>query len=677
MIGRRPRLGSRRFSILTAIVAAAVVVSSGIAWAYFSTAGRTATAAFTAGTISPDFNAVSTVSSSATWAVGSDCTVFFYNGSSWIRDNNVPTTCLSNGINLTGVSVISATEGYIAGSNTNSNATLLTCSASCTSATANWVAGTVPETTATVTGLSTGVTKEVLVTANDSSGGMIWGCHNATPCTTLTNVTPGAHLANVTLNAVTMIEQVGHALAVGVTTPSTASYMEACSNNCDSASTNWAKVTTLPASATGPLTGVVQEDGSTAIAVGADAANSGIVLGCTTNCLSATGTWAQEAGPTFATGVTPTQVTSLKAGATKNGALMVGTGGHVWYCSAGTTNGCTGTASSWVSETSGTSKDLNGVDGVAGAGGNLGFSVAVGDAATVVVATTAPTSGWSTTTLSTTPPAAPTGPVTLANGQGVGSAYINNSTKSSVSVTVAGVQVISGSDSVIVSLSDGTNSVTGSTAASSGTVTVTGINASTLVDGTNNITISAVEADASNNQSSSIAAATTYSKDTTVPAPTNVTLGGNGDGIANIGDTVTIVYNEKINASSFCSAWSDNTNPSTLSADNDVTVTVSSAAQSVLTVSSASCTLNLGSVNLGRQYATAAETFFGAAANASKITWTPSTSTLVITLGAKQSGTASSAQAAAVPKVTGSSAATDLGGNAMSTTAVNGTNSKF
>ena len=127
-----------------------------------------------------------------------------------------------------------------------------------------------------------------------------------------------------------------------------------------------------------------------------------------------------------------------------------------------------------------------------------------------------------TYTFDTTAPAAP-GAVALANGQGTGNSYINSSTQSSVSVTVSGIAEVSSSDMITVTISDGTHQVTGTAAASSGTVTVTGMNTTTLNAGTNNITISATETDAAGNVSGSTSAATAYSKDTTAPtsnAPT-------------------------------------------------------------------------------------------------------------------------------------------------------------
>jgi len=203
-------------------------------------------------------------------------------------------------------------------------------------------------------------------------------------------------------------------------------------------------------------------------------------------------------------------------------------------------------------------------------------------------------------------PGAPT-TVALANGQGVGSAYINNSTKASVSVTVTGVQEVSASDTVTVTVSDGTTSVTGNAAASTSTVTVTGIDATSLANGTNNITISAKEADAAGNNSGSTSAGTTYSKDVTAPSVTDVTLVsvGAANGTAESGEKVTITYSEAIRASTFCSTWTTET-PSALT---DVTVTIANSAGSdPLTVSTPTCTFRLATVVPG-DYVSGTTTF--------------------------------------------------------------------
>jgi hypothetical protein len=114
-----------------------------------------------------------------------------------------------------------------------------------------------------------------------------------------------------------------------------------------------------------------------------------------------------------------------------------------------------------------------------------------------------------------TPPSAPTA-VALANGRGNGNAYISLANRSSVSVSVTLPSTSSSSDTVTVTLSAGAASASGTTAASAGagTVTVSGIDAGSLADGT--VSISATSTDAAGNLSSS--ATGSAPKDTVAPA---------------------------------------------------------------------------------------------------------------------------------------------------------------
>src|SRR6185436_5884552 len=68
-----------------------------------------------------------------------------------------------------------------------------------------------------------------------------------------------------------------------------------------------------------------------------------------------------------------------------------------------------------------------------------------------------------TVSLDKTTPGTPAS-VALANGGGVGSSYINGANQSSVSVTVSGIAEVSASDTITVTLSDGTHAVTGTAA---------------------------------------------------------------------------------------------------------------------------------------------------------------------------------------------------------------------
>ena len=113
---------------------------------------------------------------------------------------------------------------------------------------------------------------------------------------------------------------------------------------------------------------------------------------------------------------------------------------------------------------------------------------------------------------------APTRPsaVALANGGGTGNAYLNAANSGSVSVAVTLGSSSAATDVVTVTLSAGGASVTATAPATqgAGTVTLTGIDASGLADGS--VTVSATSSDAAGNTSS--ARTRTVTKDTVAPA---------------------------------------------------------------------------------------------------------------------------------------------------------------
>jgi hypothetical protein len=151
-------------------------------------------------------------------------------------------------------------------------------------------------------------------------------------------------------------------------------------------------------------------------------------------------------------------------------------------------------------------------------------------------------------------PGAPTA-VTLQNGGGPSSNYINIANKSSVSVNVT-VAENSTADTVNVTITDGTHIVTKSTTVTGATTTVTGIDVSTLTDGTGNVTISATETDAAANTSATTTAATTYNKDVVAPTITGVVSAnktGGTAGQAEAGDTITLSFSEAILGASVAS----------------------------------------------------------------------------------------------------------------------------
>ena len=176
------------------------------------------------------------------------------------------------------------------------------------------------------------------------------------------------------------------------------------------------------------------------------------------------------------------------------------------------------------------------------------------------------------------------------------------------------------------------------------------------------------------------AAGATVSKRLTIvlavqPTIVSVTL-ANGTGTAgriDKGDTIKVVFSGTMNLSTLCSAWpTTDTANQTLSADSDVGVTVTdgttSSVHDVITVSSAVCgTFNFGSLDLGVQtYVTGGNAVFaGTSTNKSSITWTTSTHTLLITLGAKGASGTVATISTSTPIYT-AGPVTDTGGGSLS-----------
>jgi hypothetical protein len=138
-------------------------------------------------------------------------------------------------------------------------------------------------------------------------------------------------------------------------------------------------------------------------------------------------------------------------------------------------------------------------------------------------------SATATATADATPPGQPTS-VSLANGGGSGGAYINSANRGSISVSVGLPSNSLTSDVVTVTLSDGSNTVTQTAAGTNGvgTITVAGLNAASLGDGT--IAISAKSTDAAGNVST--ARSTSATKDTAAPGAPTATYTDNNNAAA-------------------------------------------------------------------------------------------------------------------------------------------------
>ena len=129
--------------------------------------------------------------------------------------------------------------------------------------------------------------------------------------------------------------------------------------------------------------------------------------------------------------------------------------------------------------------------------------------------------------------------------------------------------------------------------------------------------------------------------DKAAPIPTNVVLTNvSTAGQARSQDTITVTYSETMDATSFCSTWS-NSGTQTITGGNvvDVLITDNGSAD-VLTVAdvASNCggatNFKFGSVNLAANYVNANTTFSGTSSNQAKLTWDPAAKTLTITLGA-------------------------------------------
>jgi hypothetical protein len=117
--------------------------------------------------------------------------------------------------------------------------------------------------------------------------------------------------------------------------------------------------------------------------------------------------------------------------------------------------------------------------------------------------------------------------------------------------------------------------------------------------------------------------------------------GGGTAGRVDAGDRVDITFSDALDVSTVCSTWSGNGSDQALVGDNDVSVLLTNggAANDSLTFSAASCTLSVGTLNLGSTaYATANVTFRGTGAGASTVQWNATTRTLSITLGTASGG---------------------------------------
>lgn len=257
------------------------------------------------------------------------------------------------------------------------------------------------------------------------------------------------------------------------------------------------------------------------------------------------------------------------------------------------------------------------------------------------------TSATVTVTLDPTPPAAPSTPILApASDGGVqGDNRTNDATP-----TMTGTAEVGST----VRLYDGVTQV-GTVVATGGTWSIT---ASTLGTGAHTITATATDT-AGNISVSSGSVVVTI--DTTQPSVTGVVI-ADGPGVAgtvDAGDTGTLTYSETMNATTFCSTW---TNSGTQTLTN-VTVTIVEGADT-LSVSTVSCTMGLGLWFVGDYVDGGNATFTN-----STVSWNPTTNQISVTLGALGTFTAfKTGVSPAVNEYTGSAPRADLAGNPIVTT---------
>jgi hypothetical protein len=258
------------------------------------------------------------------------------------------------------------------------------------------------------------------------------------------------------------------------------------------------------------------------------------------------------------------------------------------------------------------------------------------------------TSPTMTVTVDNTPPATPSTPVLApASDSGVADDNRTNDTTPTFTGTAAA--------GTTVRIFDGMTQV-GSATATGGVWSIT---TSVLSQAAHTITATATDA-AGNASAASTGLSVTI--DTTAALPVDVTL-ANGSLVtrkADTGDTATVTYSEQLNASSFCSAW---TNSGTQTVTNATVTVTNSSASDTLSVTTPTCTFRFGSVMAG-DYVSANVTF-----TSSTVRWDPTARTLTITLGSTTATTTLRTNVNPVaPRYTPVATLTDLAGNAMAAT---------
>jgi hypothetical protein len=186
-------------------------------------------------------------------------------------------------------------------------------------------------------------------------------------------------------------------------------------------------------------------------------------------------------------------------------------------------------------------------------------------------------------------------------------------------------------------------------------------------------TVRAVATDTAGNTAST---SRSFTIDRTAPAPTALTL-FNADGeVTPRTDQVRITYSDALDTASICSAWSG-TGDQALGGNGVVVTITNNGSNDILTVTSSSCTLHIGSIATGNDYVSSTATFSGSGNNQSRVTWKASSRLLTISLGRQNSGTLNTGRSAATVVYTPDAAIKDVAGNTITTTPFSSAGQRF
>lgn len=177
--------------------------------------------------------------------------------------------------------------------------------------------------------------------------------------------------------------------------------------------------------------------------------------------------------------------------------------------------------------------------------------------------------------------------VSLANGGGAGNAYINATNKASLSFNVAVPSTSLSSDTITLTLSDGTTTITNTAHPAvdgATTVAITGVNAAALNDGS--VTAAAISTSSFGDVSGSVS--TTITKDTATPAAATSIALANGGGMGS-------AYVNSANKSSINVTV---TMPTSASAADTLSVTATDVGAAHTVTRSASCRNGAGTVSV-------------------------------------------------------------------------------